>query len=520
VATLVRKNIWKLSAISTWEPTILWYAKAVHVMMSRPATDPTSWRFQAGVHGYDESSDPFSSVGPIPKKSVTNKFWSQCQHGSWFFLPWHRMYLGYFEQIVRAAVVQLGGPADWALQYWNYSDAGTPQARTLPPAFRQPTLPDGTPNPLVVLGGMHILRAPAINAGNPAAIPQKDVDLTGCIGKTFFSPTTDITVGDLGFGGPATSANHDGHVFGFRSIESVPHNAIHMDVGGQTTLGWMTDPDTAALDPIFWLHHANIDRLWAVWNRTPSAHTDPAVAVNVAGRKITWATSIAFSFHDAKGKKVSMKPGDVTGTSSPFNYEYDDAGTPLAAPAHAAAAALKAMVPQRPEMIGASAETLTLTGTPQSAAISLRSPSGPGKAKAAKAAKAATPAKGHPASTQRAPEGKTYLQIENVVSRRAHTTYEVYVNLPANPDAAAYEEHYAGAMHLFGVVRASTRSARSAGNGLSFSMDISELVDRLKRKNAWDGQSVRVTFVPRAGVEGGTAGHDPIRIGSVSLYRA
>jgi tyrosinase len=519
VATLVRKNIWTLSAISTWEPTILWYARAVDQMMSRPATDPTSWRFQGGVHGYSSASDPFAAVGPIPKKAVTDKFWSQCQHGSWFFLPWHRMYLGFFEQIVRAAVVKLGGPADWTLPYWNYSDAANPQARTLPPAFRAPTLPNGSPNPLFVLAGVNILRAPGIIAGNPTAVPSKDVDLAGCLGKTFFSPTTDTTVGDLGFGGPATAANHDASAFGLRSVESVPHNAIHMDVGGQTTLGWMTDPDTAALDPIFWLHHANIDRIWDVWNRMSPAHTDPTIAVNVAGRKIMWATSIKFSFYDAKGKKVSMKPGDVTNTSSPFNYEYDDISSPLAAPpVPIAAAAIKPMAPQRSEMIGASGKNLTLTGTPQSVGISLKPPSGPAKTKETKAGR--PPKGGAAAAAQPAPEGRIYLYIENVVSRRAHTTYEVYVNLPEHPDAAAYEAHNAGAMHLFGIVRASTRSARSAGNGLSFSMDITRLVDRLKQENDWDEQNVRVTFGPRADGEGAAAGHDPIQIGRVSLYRA
>jgi tyrosinase len=35
-------------------------------------------------------------------------------------------------------------------------------------------------------------------------------------------------------------------------------------IGGD---GWMSDPDKAALDPIFWLHHANIDRLWAAWTK-------------------------------------------------------------------------------------------------------------------------------------------------------------------------------------------------------------------------------------------------------------
>ena len=136
MAALIRKDAWKLSAISTWEPTLLWYAKAVGEMSSRPATDPSSWRFQGGVHGYNKNADPFATTGALPKQSVQKKFWNKCQHGTWFFLPWHRMYLGFFEQIVRAAVVKLGGPADWTLPYWNYSDISNANARILPPAFR------------------------------------------------------------------------------------------------------------------------------------------------------------------------------------------------------------------------------------------------------------------------------------------------------------------------------------------------------------------------------------------------
>ena len=51
------------------------------------------------------------------------------------------MYLAYFEQIVAATVVQLGGPPDWALPYWDYSDTNNPDALNIPPAFT-----DGTPN--------------------------------------------------------------------------------------------------------------------------------------------------------------------------------------------------------------------------------------------------------------------------------------------------------------------------------------------------------------------------------------
>ncbi|TVY48584.1 Polyphenol oxidase [Lachnellula occidentalis] len=46
------------------------------------------------------------------------------------------------------------------------------------------------------------------------------------------------------------------------SMESV-HNSVHGAVGGQS--GFMTFLDYAAFDPIFWLHHTNVDRLIALW---------------------------------------------------------------------------------------------------------------------------------------------------------------------------------------------------------------------------------------------------------------
>lgn len=41
-----------------------------------------------------------------------------------------------------------------------------------------------------------------------------------------------------------------------------PHNRVHLVVGGS---GHMGDNDTAGFDPIFYLHHCNVDRLWAFW---------------------------------------------------------------------------------------------------------------------------------------------------------------------------------------------------------------------------------------------------------------
>jgi tyrosinase len=358
------------------------------------------------------------------------------------------------------------------------------------------------------------MRTPGANTGNLAVIPPKDVELSDCLAETFFSPDTDTTVGDLGFGGPATGANHDAQVFGEKSVENKPHNAIHVDIGrewtqgGKQLEGWMINPDTAALDPIFWLHHANIDRVWSVWNRTSPSNTDPAAPVNVGGRKITWASSVKFSFYDASGKSVTMTPSQVIDTrTAPFAYDYEDTGKLAKAAVAAGEEGIMARQP-RSEMVGANSKKVTLTGSAQTTMIATQEPAGPAKAKARAA---------------RAPvQGKTFLYIEHVISKQSHATYEVYVNLPENADAAANQEHYAGAMHLFGVRHASTRSEQHAGSGLNFSFDITKLVDALRAKNEWDDKNVRVTFEPRGQV-GETSQaipeHDPIKIGRVSLYR-
>ena len=55
---------------------------------------------------------------------------------------------------------------------------------------------------------------------------------------------------------------------------SHPHNLVHSYLGGfqgndqNNEQGIMDDPLMAGLDPVFYLHHANIDRLWAIWNIT------------------------------------------------------------------------------------------------------------------------------------------------------------------------------------------------------------------------------------------------------------
>src|SRR5216684_4193659 len=219
--TVTRMNLWGLG--DDWNPTMLWYARAVRDLQKRPITDATSWTYLAAMHGFDrqlwQGYGYIESTTPLPPTAARRRDWDQCQHQSGYFLPWHRGYLAAFEAIVRASVVKQGGPATWALPYWNYNEAGNPKAPTLPLALTE---------------------------------------------KHFIGVASG---GSSGFGGVQTTFNHAGGRNGM--LESEPHNNVHVEVGGQQAaaphnVGLMSMPVTAALDPVFWLHHANIDRLWEV----------------------------------------------------------------------------------------------------------------------------------------------------------------------------------------------------------------------------------------------------------------
>jgi tyrosinase len=311
-AVRTRKNVFTLGSPGD---DLDWYGKAVTALKKLPMTDPTSWRYQGAVHGYPgQRHDPFAVRGEtLPSGADQRTYWNQCQHGTWFFLPWHRNYLACFEEIIAATVVKLGGPAGWALPYWNYSDTSNPNATALPPAFLNQTNSDGTPNGLWVEGR---------NMTQPTdQIPAGHVTL-GCLTDGSFAGTTNG--GDPGFGGPETRFNHVGATFG--QLENLPHNVVHDDVGGL-----MSDPDTAALDPIFWLHHSNIDRLWEVWTHRDPTFTDPTDPA--------WLTQVPFALHDSTGAAVTFTPSQMLDTTKVrHGYVYDNISDPI--PQSAAAAAV------------------------------------------------------------------------------------------------------------------------------------------------------------------------------------
>ncbi|MCX9000004.1 tyrosinase family protein [Rhizobiaceae bacterium BDR2-2] len=324
-----RRSVWADGP--DWNETLLWYAKAVGILQVRAATDRTSWRFFAGIHGHNEETwRLFGILRPedkLPERHELDLFWDKCQHGSWYFLPWHRGCVSAFEQLVRSVIAAEGGPDDWALPYWNYSETSNPHAREVHPAFLAETTPDGAPNPLYT----------PFRFGNPitdsTTVPEEDVDLEA-LRERKFAPLGEVAGG---FGGGRSILSHRAGFPG--ALEIARHGGVHTAVGGAARLqdgtivrGLMSAFETAGLDPIFWLHHANIDRLWAVWLSNSPNHTNPTETNWLGG-----PLDRPFVMPRPDGSAWHYSCIDVVDTSNPMlDYVYDDTSDPLVAIAGAA----------------------------------------------------------------------------------------------------------------------------------------------------------------------------------------
>jgi tyrosinase len=442
VITYVRHDIWTLDQIDQWHPIIYAYARGVRVLMDRSNVnplDPIGWQYQSDVHGTAVNRD---------------RFRNQCQHFTWFFLPWHRMYLEWFERIIRSAIADLADIDDetkrtWALPYWNYSSDDAARRR-LPRAFLDMTLPNGvTPNPLRVRGR---------NLNNGSALPAEDVGLTNALAPIPFA-------GVGGFAGGRTGFSHAGEDPGSSPgpLEVSPHGAVHVDVGGL-----MAAFNTAALDPIFWLHHANIDRLWEVWRGMPGRSNTTEAA---------WLTGVTFHFHDENAAELDETVQEVLETEEQLHYRYEDISAPVEMSAIVGLEAAVGLTPEPenpPELVGASDSAVALRGDTASITFGISAPQGP-------VAGAASPG------------SRAYLRLEDVTAPApAGVTYGVYLNVP-DGEAGTDEAHYVGVAAFFGVEE--TRDPDNEHGGMRLAFDITDLYNRLNTESRWNDQ-VTVIFVP------------------------
>jgi tyrosinase len=501
-----RQNVWELGG--DWADPILWYARGVKAMKARPLSDPTSWRFFGAIHGFNQGL--WQQVGELnendapPSDGDMKTYWAQCQHGSWYFLPWHRGYLIALEATIRDAIAQAGGPATtWALPYWNYFKSGQDP---LPPAFASPDWPDGTgDNPL-----FEKQRFGPDNDGN-VFIPMDQVDQNALGNTKFVGPGSG---GSQGFGGIRTGFEHGGDTHG--GVESQPHDVVHSLVGGGTRQnpGLMSVPDIAGLDPIFWLHHANIDRLWEVWNRSRPSHTDPTESRWTKGPATTGER--AFAMPMPGGRSWTYTPADTTSVDK-LGYSYDDVSPPALplvasrrqrlgmgmAPAEPPG---RAAMAEHVELMGASQGGFSLTGSQAKAAVQLDQ---------AVKNKVTSSLQGMGMAGGPATPDRVFLNLENVRGVDDATILNVYINVPEGDDPAKHPELKAGSIGMFGVSKASAMDGPHAGNGLTYVLEITHVVDALHLAGKLNVSHLHVSLVPRRPVPNDS----PVSIGKISIFR-
>ena len=138
----------------------------------------------------------------------------------------------------------------------------------------------------------------------------------------------------LSFASP--KALQHGTMAGFGILEGQPHNNVHRCIGGISSPpygGGFMQANLSPVDPIFWLHHANIDRIWDVWERKQKGQNLPSLpdgAPAEPGDKplpgsdyAQWAGEPFLFFTDAHGAPARKTTCGDYAEIGEFNYDYE-----------------------------------------------------------------------------------------------------------------------------------------------------------------------------------------------------
>src|SRR6266545_2133790 len=374
------------------------YAQAVKIMKATPPGDPLSWTFQSYTHWVPGATlaptfktnaiNTIYPAGSNPQhKALAQQMWDTCQpHGPGmvedYFLPWHRMYVCFFENVIRKVL----NDNTFTLPYWNYS---VPAGYPLPKEFRMPNDP--------VFGSLfEPKRRAAVNNGQP----------------------------------------------------------IYTGAGVASDL-------SPAGDPIFWMHHCNIDRLWVSWNN--ANHSNPATAA--------WLNK-TFVFAGQNGQPVTAIVKDYS-TTAKCGYRYDQlAPAPLVVATTA--------------MLGAVAEPLTVAVMPAADAVALGA--APVRVNL-RPTTAALSTRLESLSENR----RLYLILRNLsAATTPEAIYRVYLDLPEGVPDDPLNSHYAGSFNFFDAAGHEEHAAHASK---PYSYDITTVVANLQARGVLKPEHT-VTIVP------------------------
>lgn len=429
------------------------YADAVARMKTLGPDDPMSWTWQWYTHfvsGATTKANEIARIFGSAGNTLASETWNTCQSHSGqnknYFLPWHRMFIYYFERIIR----QVCGDTAFTLPYWDYTSSDPAKRGVLPAQFLMPSDP--------VFGSLYRPdRSTLANSGQPIQTYQvgDPMDISAAMANPSYSTVGTVT--------------------GFcASIDNSIHGRIHVLTGTSKDMGAVP---YAGQDPLFFVHHASIDRMWASWNR--NGNTNPNGA--------TWANK-KFVFADAGGVRASQALKSVFNEMD-LGYTYDNFITPPPT-APAMASAMRAMVGNqaagtaRPQRIAFSPSPAELGGAVMHVVLRPIATAPKDRVLGLSASQ----------GTKR-----TYLVLKDLQTWvQPEVLYHIYLT-PPNAHARLDEDNYVGNINFFDA------EFHDHGMGLMgdvigsnlYSFDVTDLLAAIGRsENAAARQSLFVSFVP------------------------
>lgn len=466
----VRRSIAALTRDDS--PLIEAYRRAVETMMARDVSNKTSWQFQANMVGVAESAIT-GETRPLAA------YWRQNPRKSYFFLAWQRMHLYCFERILRRAA----GDPGFALPYWAYDD---PKQLSLPAPFRPGSDQLETPVSKRRNALARAQRDPAFERGaRLIAAMAKDVDAALSLAQfTAVDPLDPRS----GIGGIRVADARQSASAG--ALEAL-HARFHLSTGRD---GDLASPTTAARDPVYWLHAANIDRLWATWSaRGGVAPVDDEV----------WMKT-PFTFVDENGDDRIMTGAEVLDPQVQLGYRYDDEER---RPERLSMTPRAAMPPPPEPVVVGRATEIELSARETAVVFAPVPPPRrpPQKGRAPKAA----------------PAPRTRVVLRDVTAPDRAPAYDLFLVLEGpnvfEPTTTALP---VGALELFG----GTGRDDSPSRRETVAYDVTEAMAKLGRMRGFSIRHLRLTIVRRpvvdaAGVE--TVPGDPVppEIGAIELVR-
>ncbi|WP_128980176.1 tyrosinase MelC2 [Streptomyces roseicoloratus] len=219
-------------------------------------------------------------------------------HRSPSFLPWHRRFLLEFEQALQSV------DATVALPYWDWTADRTSRSSLWAPDFlggtgraRDGQVLDGafarsgnrwTIN--VRVDGRDYLRRD-LGAGGRQLPTRAEVDSVLAMETYDTAPWN------------SASEGFRNHLEGWRGVNL--HNRVHVWVGGQMATG--VSPN----DPVFWMHHAFVDKLWVEWQaRHPKSPYLPAAG-----------TPNVVDLHDTMRPWNDVTPADMLDHRAHYTFD-------------------------------------------------------------------------------------------------------------------------------------------------------------------------------------------------------